>query len=262
MLRGIDHLVIACHDPDATADALADEVGLRFTGGGRHPGAGTWNRLAWLADESYVELIGVDDRREAVGSSVGAAALRALEERDGGFAAYALRSDELEDDVTMLQATGAALSDPLHGSRLSPGGEVVEWWTSVPERLGPDGLPFLIRHALTGAEWGPEALRRRATDVHRLPGAVRLARLDIATDDPPARAAEYLEQLGIAFRTVADLAVAQIGPHTVRLLPAREMAAVATITLAAEVPGPRSADVAGVRWSVSPDTGGGPGQPW
>lgn len=31
MLTGIDHLVIAVHDPDAAADALEREMGLAFT---------------------------------------------------------------------------------------------------------------------------------------------------------------------------------------------------------------------------------------
>ena len=64
MFAGIDHVVVACEDPNATANQLEEELGLSFTSGGRHPGAGTWNRLAWLADGSYLELIGVADRRE------------------------------------------------------------------------------------------------------------------------------------------------------------------------------------------------------
>lgn len=252
MFAGIDHVVVACEDPNATAKQLEEELGLSFTSGGRHPGAGTWNRLAWLADGSYLELIGVADRREALGSPVGASALRVLDERGGGFAGFAIRSDELEDDVTMLQATGAALTDPIHGSRAAADGEVVEWWVAVPERIGADGLPFLIRHAMTGREWGPDGLEQRAAFRHPIGGPVQLTRLDIATLDPPSRAGDYAEQLGIAFRAVADLAVAQVGPHIVRLLPEREMATAATIVLAAGVETPRSVDAAGVRWDVEP----------
>jgi hypothetical protein len=252
MFGGIDHIVVACEDPNAAAEQLEQELGVTFSGGGRHPGAGTWNRLSWLADGAYLELIGVADRREALGSPVGAAALRALDARRGGFAGFAIRSDELEDDVAMLQATGAALSDPIHGARSSDDGDVVEWWVSVPERIGPDGLPFLIRHALTGREWGPDALEARAAFQHPIGSPIRLARLDIATADPPSRAGDYAEQLGIAFRAVADLAVAQVGPHVIRLLPEREMATAATIVLAAGVETPRSADIAGVRWDVEP----------
>src|SRR5688500_3141679 len=60
MIRGIDHLVIACAEPDQAAGELESALGLTAAGGGRHAGLGTFNRIAWLADGSYLELIGVD----------------------------------------------------------------------------------------------------------------------------------------------------------------------------------------------------------
>jgi hypothetical protein len=38
MLLGIDHLVIAVRDPDAAASTLEQDLGIAFTGGGRHEG--------------------------------------------------------------------------------------------------------------------------------------------------------------------------------------------------------------------------------
>ncbi|HEX5825890.1 MAG TPA: VOC family protein, partial [Candidatus Limnocylindrales bacterium] len=61
MITGIDHLVIAVEDPDAAAETMEADLGLAVTGGGRHEGAGTYNRLAFLG-ETYLELIGVYDR--------------------------------------------------------------------------------------------------------------------------------------------------------------------------------------------------------
>jgi hypothetical protein len=58
------------------------------------------------------------------------------------------------------------------------------------------------------------------------------------------------EQLGIDFWAVADLAVADIGPHVLRLVPRREMAVPAVITLAAEVESPRTVDLLGLRFDV------------
>ncbi|MDQ2674094.1 MAG: VOC family protein, partial [Chloroflexota bacterium] len=86
MIRGIDHLVIACTDPDAAAGELESQVGLVAGGGGRHAGRGSWNRIVWLADGSYLELIGIDDPELARQSPVGSAAVRALEEHGGGLA--------------------------------------------------------------------------------------------------------------------------------------------------------------------------------
>ena len=250
MIRGIDHVVIACADPDAAASELEAALGLAAEGGGRHAGSGTFNRIAWLADGAYLELIGVDDPDAALGQPVGAAAVRALETHGGGLATYALRVDDLEVTAATLGAAGS-LGPVTHGSRERADGDIVEWWTAFPTvDLAPDGTPFLIEHAYAGSEWSPSALAERATFRHPIGSRVRLARLDVATDDPPSTAAAIHEQLGVDFWAVADLAVADVGPHVIRLVPRREMAVPAVITLAAEIEAPRTAELLGMRFDV------------
>src|SRR6266542_4335785 len=109
MVTGIDHLVIAVPDPEAAAKELERRVGLLATGGGRHDGMGTFNRIAFLADASYIELIGVEDRDAALRWPVGAAVVRTLDERGAGLACYALRVDTLEAMVAELGANGASI---------------------------------------------------------------------------------------------------------------------------------------------------------
>ena len=188
MIRGIDHLVIACADPDAAANELESTVGLTATGGGRHAGRGSWNRIVWLADGSYLELIGIADADLASRSPVGAAAVRALEANGGGLATYALTEDDVEIAAAALGAIGA-FGPVAHGSRTRHDGEVVEWWTAFPlGDLGPDATPFLIQHAYTGAEWGADALppvRRTAIrSGHRSGSLVSTSRRPIR---PPRR---------------------------------------------------------------------------
>ena len=249
MIRGIDHLVIACTDPDAAARDVEDALGLAVTGGGRHVGRGTFNRIAWLADGSYLELIGVDDRDAAMQQPVGAAAVRALDEHGGGLATYALREDDVGGAAAALSALGS-FGPSTRGSRAT-GDETVEWWTAFPSKpLGPDVTPFLIQHAYTGSEWSPAALEARAMFRHPIGSPVGLARLDIACADPPSTASAIHEDLGIDFWAVADLAVAEVGPHVIRLVPRREMPVPAVITLAAEVEAPRTADLLGLRFDV------------
>jgi catechol 2,3-dioxygenase-like lactoylglutathione lyase family enzyme len=250
VLRGIDHLVIAVADLDAATAELEAALGLAFTAGGRHPGAGTANRIAFLG-EPYLELIAVEDPALARERPIGAAALRALA-NGGGLATYALVDDGLEITVAELRANGSRIGEPAHGSRERPDGETVEWWTATFERLGPDRPPFLIRHALAGAEWGAEALAARRDFRHPIGSPVVLHRLDIATDDPPALAADYFAQLGLEFWTVADLAVCSIGPHTIRLVPTHEMPVGAAIVLGAAIDMPRTVDALGVRFLVEP----------
>jgi len=251
MIRGIDHLVIACDDPDAAALDLESSLGLTCTGGGTHPSAGTWNRIAWLADGSYLELIGVTDAEQASRSPIGAAALAILDEHGGGLATYALLDDALEQTVAGLAAAGSSIGPPIHGSRVRGDGEVVEWWTALPDRpLVPTGPPFLIQHAYQGGEWSHAALADRASFSHPIGSPVILTRLDLATGDPPSSAALLNEEIGIDLWTVGDLAVADIGPHVLRLVPIREMAVPAVVTLGAHVDAPRTVDLLGLRFDV------------
>ncbi|HUF06088.1 MAG TPA: VOC family protein [Candidatus Binatia bacterium] len=250
MIRGIDHLVIACADPDAAASELESAIGLLATGGGRHPGSGTFNRIAWLADGSYLELIGVDDPEAARRQPVGAAAVRALDEHGGGLATFALRDDDVDVTAATLAASGS-FGPVAHGTRRRDDGEMVEWWAAFPTTdLAPDATPFLIQHSYTGAEWGQAALDARAEFRHPIGSPVGLARLDIATADPPSAAATIHDQLGLDFWAVADLAVAEIGTHVLRLVPRREMAVPAVVTLAAEIEAPRTAELLGMRFDV------------
>ena len=250
MIRGIDHLVIACGDPDAAAAELESALGITCTGGGRHPGAGTWNRIAWLADGSYVELIGVADPDAARTSPVGAAALRTLDESGGGLATYALRVDDLAVTLAGLRAAGSSFAAPMHGSRTRDDGEVVEWSTSMPEAPLSPTMPFLIQHVFAGAEWGPATLAERATFAHPIGSPVILARLDLAAAEPASLAADLHRELELDFWAVADLAVADAGPHVIRLLPRREMASPAVVTLGADVGTPRTAELLGIRFDV------------
>src|SRR3990170_1610049 len=145
MPTGIDHVVIAVADPDASAAELTERVGLAFTGGGRHPGLGPFNRVAFLGD-AYLELIGVDDPVAAQGWAIGRAALRALEE-GGGFATYGLLDEGIRATVARLQANGSSIGPVVPGSRRRPDSEVVEWWPAAP-RAGPG--PAAIPHQARG----------------------------------------------------------------------------------------------------------------
>lgn len=251
MIQGIDHLVIACADPNAAAAEVESAIGLTFTGGGRHPGAGTWNRIAWLADGSYLELIGIADAEAAAGSPIGSAAARVLTENGAGLATYALRVDDLEATVSALRAAGSEIGLTVHGERRRDDGEVVEWWTALPDApLAPDAPPFLIQHAYAGQEWGPDAMAARAELVHPIGSPVVMTRLDLAADDPPTTAAAVHEAVAVDFWAVADLAVADVGPHVIRFVPRREMAVPAVITLGASVDAPRTVDLLGLRFDV------------
>lgn len=252
-MLGIDHLVIAVGDPDAAAAGLEADLGLVFTGGGRHASAGTWNRLAFLGD-AYLELIGVFDRELVLASpdfAVGRAALAMLDSGREGLATWAVAVDDCAAEVARLRGSGASIGDPVAGSRVRPDGEVVRWVAAFPE-LGPDEPPFLIEHEMTGAEWGPEALAARRAFRHPGLGAARLGRLVLPIADPAAYTARCEAAVGVTFRADISGWTGFFGFDTVHLhATATRLPMVQLDTLADGVER-RSVPRHGVDWYINP----------
>jgi hypothetical protein len=220
MLLGVDHLVIAVRDPGGAASTIERDLGIAFTGGGRHDAWGTFNRLAFLGD-TYLELIGVFDRALVASptrSAVGRATLAVLVAGREGLATFAVATDDSDGDVGRLRGAGSPLGTPVDGSRTRPDGDVVRWRTAAAGRLGPCEPPFLIEHEHAGAEWGAAARAARAAFEHPAGGRVRLARLELPCLDPGAVASAYRATIGLAFGPSRDGALeARVGTQAVRL---------------------------------------------
>ena len=134
MIRGLDHVVLVVLD---LAVAVADHRarGFTVTPGGEHAGGLTHNALVGFQDGSYLEIIAFHDLAAARGKHSWAP----VAERGGGWADFALSSDDLRRDV-------AALSDlvarpPEDGGRARPDGVAIAWRVA---RLHKP-LPFLIQ---------------------------------------------------------------------------------------------------------------------
>jgi len=262
MLLGVDHLVIACVDPDSAAADIERELGLGSTGGGRHSALGTFNRLIWMGD-TYLELIGVFDRGLAEQSWIGAPTVRALD-AGGGLATWSVATDDIEADVARLNAGGAGLTDPTVGERERPDGSVVRWRLSVPRELGPERSPFLIEHDGGAAEWSPDERSARADAVHPLGASVRLETLELGTSDIPGTIAGLMRTVRIGpFRPSlagGGARDAAVGSQTLRLRPTRATVPVAagawpvaTIYLRASSPAePRTIALLGCRFVLRP----------
>lgn len=221
MLIGIDHLVIAVAQPDAAAAELGAALGIAFTGGGRHPGAGTANRLAFFGD-TYLELVGVQDRDLAAAHPVFAAVVATLDRGGGALATFAVTSDDIEGDVARLRLSGSSIELPVPGERRRPDGEVVRWRTAVAAPPGPAAPPFLIEHEMAGAEWGRAARSSRARFEHPVGGRLRLVGLELAVADPAATADAYRRQVGLAMEPAAAAAPGErevrVGEQAIRLV--------------------------------------------
>jgi hypothetical protein len=252
-ILSIDHLVIAVPDPDAAAVGLEQELGLAFTGGGRHPTAGTWNRLAFLGD-AYVELIGVYDRELALANPdfpVGWAALALLDAGREGLATWAVAVDDCAASVVRLRSEGSPIGDPVPGSRVRPDGVIIRWVTAFP-RLGPEEPPFLIEHEMSGPEWGAEAIAARRAYRHPGLGKARLGRLVLPVADPEAYADRCEKAIGVRFRADLSGRTGVLGFDTVHLHPTATGVPMIQIDTLATGVKRRSLVRHGVDWFVSP----------
>jgi hypothetical protein len=90
----IDHVVYATADLEGTTARLAQELGLEPTGGGRHDGLGTENRIIALGG-GYLEVIAVADRDEAAASFIGAPLAARLERTGEGLWTWAVAVDDV-----------------------------------------------------------------------------------------------------------------------------------------------------------------------
>ena len=253
MYLGIDHLVIAVADPDEAIARFEEAIGRAPTGGGRHEALGTFNRVVWLGD-SYLEFIGISDPSLAERSWVGAPALRALE-AGGGFATWAIATDDLDGDVAALRPGGSSLGEPRPGERRRDDGSVVRWRLAAPDPLGPDAPPFLIEHDETAAEWTPADRAERAAQGERLGGPIGLDALELAVDDPNPASLRLTRTVGLRFRpslSGGGSRDASLGTQLVRLRPRHGGAATPTIRLRAGVVDEHAIELFGCRLVVAP----------
>jgi hypothetical protein len=259
MPHAIDHVLVACPDPDRAAEAFEAGLGLQATGAGRHTALGTFNRLIWLGD-SFIELIGIEARKLAEASWVGRPVLRAAD-AGGGFAMWAAATQGIHAEVAALRARGSDLGDPVDGERVRPDGRIVRWTLAEAPSTGPLEPPFLIEHDLTAAEWSEPEQAERASQRHPIGGPVRFETLELPAPDIPLATRRYLHTVGIGpFRpSLAGHGArdASVGPHTIRFVPSSAGGwPVATIHLVclgtAEAEGTvlRDLDLLGCHWVI------------
>lgn len=161
MIRGLDHIVLVVLDLD-TAVVDHRRRGFTVTPGGEHAGGLSHNALVGFADGSYLELFAFHNLAAAVGKHSWAP----VAERGGGWADFALLSDDLIRDAAAL---GDLLARPPEdGGRTRPDGLAIAWRVA---RLHTS-FPFLIQD-LTARELrvpGGDAARQanRVTGVAKV----------------------------------------------------------------------------------------------
>jgi hypothetical protein len=126
----VDHVVYAAERDGlkATAQRLAEQIGVTPVDGGVHPRFGTRNIILPLAHERYVEVVEVLDHP-----------VRARSEAGGGWLGWVVQVDDISEQETRLGRESVA------GNRHRPDGVELRW-----KQLGVKGLqadpqlPFFI----------------------------------------------------------------------------------------------------------------------
>ena len=226
MIRGIDHLVIACPDPDEAAATLESE--RRDRGHRRRPPSGGRHvepdRLARGRELSRAH------RHRRSGACVEVArrrrgAANARERRR----ARDLRVARRRDRTDRRGAPGCRGHDRLAGAR-------------KPNPRGWRGRRVVGRHPRSAARRRrrsvphPARLRRSGVGTRRpwpsVPASsirsdLRSAShgLDIAAADPASTGAVLHAELQLDFWALGELAVSEVGPHVLRVVPRGDLGA-------------------------------------
>lgn len=129
----IDHVILAATDLDAAAARLEAEHGLVATGGGRHEGVGTHNRIVPLGG-GYLELMAVADPAEAERSPLGRILAATIAERAGGLMAWCVAVEDVEVVARRLGTDLSLIAREGLTARL----------TGVAEAMAEPTLPFFI----------------------------------------------------------------------------------------------------------------------
>jgi glyoxalase-like protein len=128
----IDHVIYGTSDLDAAAARVEAAFGVPATGGGRHDGIGTHNRIVNLGG-GYIELLAVADAEEASRSALGST-LQARIRGGDGLLGWAVAVDAVEP---VAQRLGVATS------RIGRQGMTASL-CGVEEAMREPFLPFFI----------------------------------------------------------------------------------------------------------------------
>lgn len=147
-MLALDHLIITAKDPEKAAKEFGEKHGVKVVEGGKHDNWGTCNYLAYFANDSYIEWIGMFDEKlaETSDNPLIVQTYDALSKGEEAFIQFAMRTKRMDDFIEHFQQDGVNYKGPFAGSRQRPDGSRLEWRMLFPESE-KTSLPFIV-------EWG------------------------------------------------------------------------------------------------------------
>ncbi|MGM8216652.1 VOC family protein [Bacillaceae bacterium W0354] len=148
-----DHLVIFSNDPKRHQELFSSVYGQMGTKGGTHDNWGTFNHLAFMKNDCYIEWLGIDDDEKASQSDnpLIQQAHFAKTNRMEGPIQFALRVGDIKAYQQHMEELNIPYDGPFPGKRTKPDGTILEWSMLFPRyEIGEETpFPFLI-------EWSGE----------------------------------------------------------------------------------------------------------
>ena len=128
-MRIIDHLVYSVPDLDKAMNDFENLTGIRPTFGGYHTSRGTMNAVVNLGNSCYLELIAIDEKNKEVSAPrwMGVDFIDKAQ-----MTRFALKSDDLEKDSTILQKYNSQMGEINGGQRKMSNGKILTWEMILP----------------------------------------------------------------------------------------------------------------------------------
>ncbi|MBL8307049.1 MAG: VOC family protein [Rubrivivax sp.] len=204
---GLDHVVVAVRDLEATKAVFRDALGFRMPApgvSGRHP-SGTVNASAYFADQSYLELLAVRERELVARHHPETLAFL---DRQEGVLALALSTSSARDTAAALRARGLRMRDPAAGTvqRASDAAPPPpKWWVAAFEKPAPAPLFFIeylgTDYADMALNWAEGYREAQAAPAYRhANGALGLSAVWLVVRDIAAESALYERLLSAPVR--------------------------------------------------------------
>ena len=146
-MLALDHIVINSPNTNDIITKSGMKVAIKAVKGGEHDDWGTYNYLSHFSNNSYLEMLGVNDYTKAKKSTnplVQHLLYMQQEEKNGPFQ-FALRTKQLDSYVTHFKKEDIPFKGPISAQREKPDGTIIKWRMLFPMYdFKKETMPFLI----------------------------------------------------------------------------------------------------------------------
>jgi len=186
--RQLDHLVYAVPDLEVALDWFEDAFGIRPVFGGCHLNKGTKNALLNLGEQSYLEIIAVDQANKNFSAPRWMGVDGIIKPT---LTRWAIKSTDLTSDSAVIRKYNSEMGAIAEGERKTSDGKLLAWEMVMPlAEPVVEPIPFMV-------DWQ----RSAAHPTDNMPQQFELLSLEF-THPQPAICSPVLKELGLNIEVV------------------------------------------------------------